>query len=284
MKKAYLISVFISLVYFFGCEITTRSQSEDIIPLNGKVRVLIEEVHLSSQLVRQPGDIQVYSPPSGTPSPVILLETEQMYPSFGYGIRLDVSVTGERIDLTIYGVDPSRAEQADHSSPARSVVDLGLESGRFDLFIHTPRGMDTYDLAITSDRIILEPVQTNHTEPVERFIWRYPPLSMGLFGNSHDTTGELFEEFDAMLLNELSLQPFHEPAEGVWPYFRYVPKEQFPFRRYYTYSNESDFQRIQELLINFGDEYMQHIDGAMLHIRNWQNFFGFYPIIIFAVP
>lgn len=154
--------------------------------------------------------------------------------------------------------------------PARSYIDLPETANKL-IFLNGER-IDEYQIIITDEKVSISPIKENFTNLLFKNTFRYPKSSFAyICGTNLDNT-YLYTDFLKILNDSLAVNEFEFTGEGRIPYpenssGQWVENPS----RFFTYENESTFDKAGDLLEKFVKENVGPNDGVSISLSSWNN-------------
>jgi hypothetical protein len=251
-----LLVILISLT-FSSCDILD-SGSSSLSPLDTKIDFKVIESYDNYETV-------------STPKIFIELVSEKIYGCSNYGIVTSYKIYDKTIEVNILGISkPSICLTA--LGPATGSIKLGEISGISEIKFIGSGFEDKYNLLISDSLIILDGKETSNTKPLINFAYRYPKNSFVYLCGTTFADTSLCQNFIDTLKSVIDLTEFHFTDIAVIPYPESSQGHYYDAKaRFFYYKNESDFDKIEEVMKSFKESYFPTNNGVGLSIINWMN-------------
>ena len=252
--KYGIIVIVIFVVSLINCD----SLNNNLLPVEGKILFEISE------------DYEQYNQESN-PEIYLFLETEKIYGCCNYGISTVCNVTSKKVELDILGiVEPNVCLTA--CGPAGKRIHIPLSNKSYSFKISGDSFTDNYTIIVTDSSISLSGDSTRNTKPFIDLFWRYPPNSfVYLFGSTFEDSS-LASIFLDTMRQVVNIDEFEFPQYGEIPYPKSSQGHYWDMpARYFYYNSEDDFNKIEDILRDFKNSYIQDKQGISITIQNWRN-------------
>ncbi|GBD91811.1 hypothetical protein BMS3Abin04_02543 [bacterium BMS3Abin04] len=258
IKKYTWFILIISIFLLSSCEVL-ENNNYTINPLDSKIDFRIIESYPNYEKPSQP---QIY----------LQLKTEKKYPCMNYEIITNYQIKNRIITLEIPGIEePNICLTA--FGPAAGSIKLGNLSGIYELKINNNNNFsDSYNLLINDSLIILDGKETADTKPLINFYWRHPKNSFAYTCNIFQADSSLCKKFIDTLKTVINITEFKFPDYAVVPYAALGPGNSYDINaRYFYYESENEFDKIEEVMKVFKQNYFPNDEGVSLTVINWLN-------------
>ena len=250
--------IFLLLFVLNGCEYLSSDPVYKTLPIEGNLLFNFSE---SYENYNKPGIPVIY----------FNLKTEKEYGCVNYNISTEIRLSGNNLDVYIKGIqEPNICLTA--IGPATSSSSLDIPAGNYKLILHDENFSDTYDFSVSDKSITIDQSNYTETKPMYRVNWRYPKNSFVYLCGSLTEDSSICNDFLDTLKSRISLQEFSFPDSGKIPYPTASQGHYYDMpARYFYYKDETDFNKIGEILKNYKDNYLQNKSGYGIQIINWFN-------------
>lgn len=258
MKKVIRnLTVILISLSFSSCDVLDSDDSS-LSPLDTKVDFKVIESYDNYETV-------------STPKIYLELVSEKIYPCFNYGIAAGYKMDGRTIEVNIPGIDkPSICLTA--FGPARKRIKLGEISGIYEIKFTGSGFVNKCNMLISDSLIILDGEGTPDTKPLINFAYRYPENSFAYLCGTTFSDTSLCESFIDKLKSVISITEFHFTDIAEIPYPGSSQGYYYDAdARFFRYQNESDFDKIEDVMKSFKESNFPTDNGVGLSIINWMN-------------
>jgi len=258
MNKA-IVSLLVLLIFltFSSCDILD-SDSSTLSPLDTKIDFKVIESYDNYETV-------------STPKIFIYLVSEKIYGCSNYSIVTNFNIYDKTIEVNILGIDKPNICLTS-LGPAGGRINLGEISGISEIKFIGPGFEDKYNLLISDSLIILDGKETSNTKPLINFAYRYPKNSFEYLCGTTLADTSLCQHFIDTLKSVIDLTEFHFTDIAEIPYSKSSQGYYYNANsRFFFYKNESDFNKIENVMKSFKESYFPTDNGVGLSIINWMN-------------
>ncbi len=259
MIKTYCSAIILLLLFLLnGCEYLSSDPVQNTLPIEGNLLFNFSESY------------ENYNKAS-LPVLYFNLKTEKEYGCLNYNISTDIKLSGNNLDVFIKGIQgPNICLTA--IGPAVSSTALDLPAGNYKLTLHAEYFSDTYDFSVSDKSITIDQSNYTETKPMYRVNWRYPQNSFVYMCGTLTEDSSICNDFLDTLKSKINLQEFTFPDSGKIPYPTTSAGHYYDMpARYFYYKDETDFNKIGEILKDYKNKYLQNKKGYGIQIVNWLN-------------
>jgi hypothetical protein len=161
--------------------------------------------------------------------------------------------------------------------PATYDTFVDIQEGTYELYFTYKKIKDEYVLDISDSSIEIKPVVSTLTDVSPDVLWRYPENSFICYsfassGENGSMDSLLFSYFADSLSTNALFEEYEFPDYGEIPYLRGNLGDYKILARYYTYRDESDFNKAAAILDAYIDKLSSDsAKGFRISLRNWMN-------------
>lgn len=256
-KTALLLSVCFLVMLSSGCNITHKTHVKQE-PIDGKVEFGISELY------------ENYDVPSH-PQIFLSLKTQKIYGCMNYQVANTTTIKNGTVDVRISGVIiPEICLTA--LGPATAKTNLNLPNGNYKLVLHSSNFSNSYNITVTDRSISIDPSSYPETQPLYRLYWRYPSNSFVYMCGTLTQDSTICTDFLDTLKSKIDIQEFVFPDSGKIPYPRASDGHYYDMpAKYFYYKNETDFDKIGEIMKGYKVKYLSNKTGYGISVINWMN-------------
>ncbi len=256
-KTGFGLSVCLLLILSSECNITHKTHLGQE-PIDGKLQFGISESY------------EKYDVPS-PPQIFLNLKTEKIYGCVNYQISYTATIKNGTVDVRISGVTiPEICLTA--LGPATAKTSLDLSNGNYKLVLHSGDFSNTYNLSVSDRSISIDQSSYPETQPLYRLYWRYPQNSFVYMCGTLTEDSTICTDFLDTLKSKIDLQEFVFPDSGKIPYPTASDGHYYDMpAKYFYYKNETDFDKIGDIMKEYQDKYLQNKTGYGISVVNWMN-------------
>lgn len=246
------------LIQMACSDLTQTEEDSDLLSIDEGITFSVVETHDQANAINTPVE----------PHVELQMKTNDIYPCINYRIVSDISQTSTEKNVTIDGVkDPGVCLTA--LGPAQNEFKLNIEPGKYDLTFFYKMQLFDYQLTVEESSIKVTGDGGSFVSSETETFWRYPENSFTFLCRSTQDTRWMCEDFEHMLNDSLRVTSFEFPDEGTVPYP--TESEQYDIANYYSYPEESVFQKAGEMLEAYSDSVVIQQEGAYLSVISWKN-------------
>lgn len=263
MRSFFLITFLFGFIYTtIGC---TKDDMDDTI--NKGLRISAQNTSFIISLEElQPND--EYYNPQKQQGFVMNIITAETYPNMNYSITTSVLEVNGTLVVTLGDIiKPDITLPA--LGPAHASVNIP-ENISSITFINEGK-QDHFKFEVTDKTLVLTPID----EPVfissdHSVYFRRPKNTFAFVCGTNANNQQLREDFITRLTTQLKLKEYKFEGEGLIPWTTTSDGHWINFpTKFYTYSNDGDFDKAGELLLEFSKENLTPDDGVTMSLLNW---------------
>ncbi|HSW53530.1 MAG TPA: hypothetical protein VLH59_00450 [Ignavibacteriaceae bacterium] len=258
MNSILKLSIVLILILLLNsCDILDNDTAT-IEPLDSKINFKVIESYDGYETVSAP---EIF----------IEMQTEKIYGCYNYGISTYSRFEDRKVIVDIRGIyKPGVCLTA--LGPANARIKLGYISGVYEIEFNGNNFNDKYNLLISDSLIILDGKETANTNPSVYFMYRYPKNSFAYLCGTLLSDSSLCSKFIDTLQSVISITEFHFSDIAEIPYPKSSQGHYYDAdARFFYYQNESDFEKMREVMKSFKQTYFSNNYGTGLSIISWMN-------------
>lgn len=236
---------------------TLSCSKEDIGYIDADINFMPVEIYQNSGIPENPKlKLKLFTEKEDYPCINFILNTSQSVKDNELVIRFE-EIIEPAICLTAIG-------------PAISLIDLPEKITELT-FINGDT-VDRYSITINQEKITIELIEKSFTNSLYDTTFRYPENSFAYVSGTNTYNQYLYEEFLKILEENPNFTRFEFEGEGRVPYPLISSGHWVDHpSRFFKYSDNQNFENLEEILQDFSSENIEENSGASISIYGWDN-------------
>lgn len=263
MRSFFLTTFLFVFIYtIIGC---SKDDTNDTI--NENLRISAQNTSFIISLEELQPNNEYYNPQKKQGF-VMNIVTAETYPNMNYSITTSVlEVNGTLIvtlgdiikpDITLPAFGPAHASV---SIPEKINSITFINDGK----------QDHFRFEVTDKALVLKPIdEPDFISSDYSVYFRRPKNTFAFVCGTNTNNKQLREDFITKLTTQLKLKEYKFEGEGLIPWATTSDGHWINYpTKFYTYSNDGDFDKAGELLLEFSKENLTPDDGVTMSLLNW---------------